>query len=196
MSRIMTVTIPNRVRNRSVFGSRNSSRSASIRGTICRQGTGRVGILVGGTISAVVVTVTVDVAGVTPSVSVTGLGEGVHVDNVNEEGSVHVSVTGELNPPIGVTVTVILTGVPMVPVAVAGAVTVKLVTASFVAKASDAPFRLVWKAGGEAVAVGKTGKVDAVEKVCPVTYTFAGFDESVASAKIRSGMVALPLPPK
>ena len=58
----------------------------------------------GGTISAVVVTVTVDVTAA--PLGVTEDGDAVHVDNVNAAGSTQVSATGELNAPIGVTVAV------------------------------------------------------------------------------------------
>jgi hypothetical protein len=70
----------------------------------------------GGTIKAVVVTVTVDVCG-----AVIEAGTGVHVESVSVEGSAQVSATAELNPPIGVTVTVYVAGEPFVTVAVAGA---------------------------------------------------------------------------
>jgi hypothetical protein len=58
----------------------------------------------GGTISAVVVTVTVDVTAA--PLGVTEDGDAVHVDNVNAGGSVQVSATAELNPLTGVTVAV------------------------------------------------------------------------------------------
>jgi len=70
----------------------------------------------GGTIKAVVVTVTVDVCG-----AVIEAGTGVHVESVSVEGSTQVSATAELNPPVGVTVTVYVAGEPFVTVAVAGA---------------------------------------------------------------------------
>lgn len=161
---------------------------------ICRIERGGVGTLEGGTISAVVVTVTVDVTDVTPSAGVTEAGAGVHVADAG--APVQASATAELNPPIGVTVTVKVAELPAVTVAVAGAVTVKLVTASFATKASDGPFKFVWNAGGDAVAGGKTGKLLAVEKVSPVMYALGGFDASSAMAKPCSRSFPFPLPPK
>src|ERR1700694_5508466 len=79
----------------------------------------------GGTIKAVVITVTVEVFGVTPSVVVTEAGEGVHDPAVSVGALVQVRSTCEVNPPTGVTVTVKLTEEPSFTVAVAGAVTVK-----------------------------------------------------------------------
>lgn len=61
-------------------------------------------------LGAVVVTVTRVMTG--PPLGVIGLCAAVHVDNVIAAGSVHVIVTGELNPPIGVTVTVKVAGEP------------------------------------------------------------------------------------
>jgi hypothetical protein len=100
-NKIIAVTIANRVRSRCVLDSRNSSSSARASGTTCRHDTGGVGILVGGTISAVVVTVTVDVCG-----GVIEAGTSVHVESVSVDGSAQVSNTAELNPPLGATATV------------------------------------------------------------------------------------------
>ena len=101
-NKIIAVTITNRVRSRCVLDSTNSSSSARASGTTCRHDTGGVGIFVGGTISAVVVTVTVDVCG---GVIEAGTG-GPHVESVSVDGSAQVSATAELNPPLGVTATV------------------------------------------------------------------------------------------
>ena len=79
----------------------------------------------GGTIKAVVITVTVEVFGVTPSVVVTEAGEGVHDPAVSVGTLAQVRSTCEVNPPTGVTVAVKLTEEPSFTVAVAGAVTVK-----------------------------------------------------------------------
>jgi hypothetical protein len=66
---------------------------------------GGFGVEGGGSIIAVVVTVAVDVAGLPPA-GVTEVGASVHVESVSEDGSAHVSATAELNPKVGVTVTV------------------------------------------------------------------------------------------
>ena len=79
----------------------------------------------GGTIKAVVITVTVEVFGVTPSVVVTEAGEATHVPAVSVGALAQVRSTCEVNPPTGVTVTVKLVEEPSVTVAVAGAVNVK-----------------------------------------------------------------------
>lgn len=141
---------------------------------ICRIERGGAGTLAGGTIRAVVAIVTVDVTGVIPSAGVTEAGAGVHVADAG--APVQASATAELNPPIGVTVTVKVTELPAVTVAVAGAVTVKLVTASFATNASVSPFKVVWNAPA-----GKTGNL-AAEKVSPVINRLGGVVESRAMA--------------
>ena len=83
------------------------------------------GIEGGGIISAVVVTVTVDVFAVTPSAGVTDAGDAVHVPSFSAGALVQVEAHREVKPPTGVTVTVIGTCEPFFTVAVAGAVTVK-----------------------------------------------------------------------
>jgi hypothetical protein len=104
MKRIMAVAMASRIRSCRVLRSRNSSSNARNSGTICRIDPGGMRVVGGGTISAVVVTVTVDVTGA--PLGVTEDGDAVHVDNVNAGGSVQVSATAELNPLIGVTVAV------------------------------------------------------------------------------------------
>jgi hypothetical protein len=120
MKLIIAVAIPRRVRRRWALGSKNSSISARSSGIICRIDMGGFGVEGGGTISAVVVTVTVDVTGLAPT-GVTEAGTGVHVESVSEDGSAQVSATAELNPPIGVTVMVYVAGEPSVTLWLAGA---------------------------------------------------------------------------
>lgn len=62
-----------RKRTRFVFGSSMSSRNARITGTICRIEAGGTGTDGGGTISAVVVTITAAFCAVTPSAAITGV---------------------------------------------------------------------------------------------------------------------------
>jgi hypothetical protein len=116
MKRTIAVAIPRRVRRRCALGNKNSSISATSSGIICRIDMGGFGVEGGGTISAVVVTVTVDVCG-----GVIDAGTGVHVESVSEDGSAQVSATAELNPPIGVTVTVYVAGEPSVTLWLVGA---------------------------------------------------------------------------
>ena len=101
----IAVAIPRRIRSPWALVKRNSSSSARSSGIICRIAMGGFGVEGGGTISAVVVTVTVDVTGLAPT-GVTEAGTGVHVESVSEDGSAQVSATAEVNAPIGVTVTV------------------------------------------------------------------------------------------
>jgi hypothetical protein len=73
-------------------------------------------------LGAVVVTVTTVETG--PPLGVIGLVVGVHVDKFSPAGSMHAIVTAELNPPIGVTVTVNVAGEPAFTGDGAGAVAV------------------------------------------------------------------------
>jgi hypothetical protein len=66
----------------------------------------------GGIIRLGAVVVTVTRVMTAPPLGVIGLCAAVHVDNVKVGGSVHAIVTGELNPPIGVTVTVKVAELP------------------------------------------------------------------------------------
>jgi len=57
-------------------------------------------------------------------------------------------------------------GISTVPKLRVVGITVRVgIRVSFATKASDVPFRVVWNAGGVAVAGGKTGKLLAVENV-------------------------------
>jgi hypothetical protein len=101
-NRTMAVTIPSRERSRRVFGNRNNKIIAKTSGTTCRQDTGGVGTRGGGITIAVDVTVSVDVK----TGGVIEAGFGVQVDKVSVVGSMQVRATAELNPPLGVMVTV------------------------------------------------------------------------------------------
>jgi hypothetical protein len=75
-------------------------------------GSGRLGREGGGIIRLGAVVVTVTVVVIAAPFGVTEPGEAVHVDNVSPAGSTQDTVTAELNPPTGVTVTVIVAGEP------------------------------------------------------------------------------------
>src|SRR5262249_39800846 len=93
-----------RIRCRLTVSINDSSSKAASRGTTCRIEIGGVRGDGGGTMRAVVVTVTVDVCGVTPSVVVTDAGDAVHVPSFSVGVLVQVRSTCELKPPTGVTV--------------------------------------------------------------------------------------------
>jgi hypothetical protein len=118
----IAATIPTRSRSRLVLGSKNNSIIAKSSGTTCRIETGGMRIEGGGSIIAVVVTVTCAVCAVTPSAAVTGV---TTVQVVPLGAPVQVSATAWLNPPCGVMVTLKFSGAAAVTVSVAGAVTVK-----------------------------------------------------------------------
>jgi hypothetical protein len=118
----IAATIPTRRRSRLVLGSKNNSMIAKSNGTTCRIDTGGMRIEGGGSIIAVVVTVTCAVCAVTPSAAVTGV---TTVQVVPVGAPVQVSATAWLNPPCGVMVALKCSGAAAVTVPVAGAVNVK-----------------------------------------------------------------------
>jgi hypothetical protein len=107
----IAVTIPNRMRICCVLGKRNSSSIASRTGTTCRIETGGVGILVGGAISAVVVSDTCAVCAVVP-VAVTDVGVTVQVERFGAPAQSNATVP--VNPFMGVMVTLKLSVPPAV----------------------------------------------------------------------------------
>lgn len=112
----IAVVIPSCVRSRRGVNSKKSSVRARTNGTICRQDAGGVGTLGSGINIAVEVTVNVEVT--TGGVIEDGIA--VQVDNVKAVGSMQVKATAELNPPLGVIVTVYVAGLPFFTVWVAG----------------------------------------------------------------------------
>ena len=104
-NRITAAAIPSRTRNGRIFGT--SANSSSTRNSgIHRQAGGGAGTgkRVGGITNALVVMDTCACWGVTPSVAVTAAGDTVQV--VPMSAPAHARPTGDLNPPIGVMVTV------------------------------------------------------------------------------------------
>src|ERR1700682_5807814 len=95
-----------------VLARRNISSIASRTGTTCRIEIGGVGILVGGTISAVVASDTCAVCAVFPSAAATDAGVTVQVERLG--APVQANATAPVNPPTGVIVTVTLGVVPAV----------------------------------------------------------------------------------
>src|ERR1700682_3615270 len=91
---------------------RNISSIASRTGTTCRIEIGGVGILVGGTISAVVASDTCAVCAVFPSAAPTDAGVTVQVERLG--APVQANATVPVNPPTGVMVTVKVSGLPAV----------------------------------------------------------------------------------
>src|SRR6202171_3635396 len=91
---------------------RNISSIASRTGTTCRIEIGGVGILVGGTISAVVASDTCAVCAVFPSAAATEAGVTVQVELLG--APVQANATVPVNPPTGVMVTVKVSGLPAV----------------------------------------------------------------------------------
>jgi len=84
-------------------------------------GSGRWGPECGGIIRLGAVVVTVTVVVMAAPLGVTEPGDAVHVDNVSPAGSTQVTATAELNPPMGVTVTVMVAGEPAFTVGGTGA---------------------------------------------------------------------------
>ena len=95
----IAVTIPSRVRSRRVINRQNNKNRASGNGTICRQDAGGKRRCGGGATIAFVVMVTVEFTG--PPLGVTV----VPLHAASAGAPVQVNMTGELNPPTGVTVT-------------------------------------------------------------------------------------------
>lgn len=108
----VAAAIPSRRRSRFAVGNRNSRIIARSNGTICHIRRGRVGMEGGGTIRLGAVVVTVTRVETAAPLGVIGLVVGVQVDKFSPAGSTHAIVTAELNPPIGVTVTVNVAGEP------------------------------------------------------------------------------------
>jgi len=108
----IAVTIPSRVRICCVLARRNISSIASRTGTTCRIETGGVGILVGGTISAVVVSDTCAVCAVVPFAAATDAGVTVQVERLG--APVQANATAPVNPFTGVMVTLKVSVLPAV----------------------------------------------------------------------------------
>src|SRR5437660_3784358 len=103
-NRITAVAIPSRTRNGRIFGTSANSSSARNSGIHRQAGGAGTGKRVGGITNALVVMDTCACWGVTPSVAVTAAGDTVQV--VPMSAPAHARPTGDLNPPIGVMVTV------------------------------------------------------------------------------------------
>src|SRR5260370_619056 len=100
------------MRSLSVLGKRNSSSIANSSGTTCRMETGGVGILVGGGISACVVSDTCAVCAVFPYAAATDPGVTVQVERLG--APMQVNATEPVNPLTGVMVTLKLSVLPAV----------------------------------------------------------------------------------
>src|SRR5258707_8197695 len=108
----MAVIIPSRIRICRVFAMRNISSIASRTGTTCRIETGGAGILVGGTMSAVVASDTCAVCAVVPFAAATDAGVTVQVERFG--APVQANATVPVNPFTGVMVTLKLSVLPAV----------------------------------------------------------------------------------
>ena len=128
----VAAAIPSRRRSRFAVGNRNSKIIARSNGTICHIRRGRVGVEGGGIIRLGAVVVTVTRVETAAPFGVIGLVVGVQLDKFSPAGSTHAIVTAELNPPIGVTVTVNVAGEPAFTGDGAGAVAVIVKSGAFV----------------------------------------------------------------
>src|SRR5207253_9555341 len=103
-NRITAVAIPSRTRNGRIFGTSANSSSARNSGIHRQAGGAGTGKRVGGITNALVVMDTCACWGVAPSVAATEAGDTVQVEPMSAPA--HARPTGDLNPPIGVMVTV------------------------------------------------------------------------------------------
>src|SRR5437660_1834353 len=103
-NRITPVAIPSRTRNGRIFGTSANSSSARNSGIHRQAGGAGTGKRVGGITNALVVMDTCACWGVAPSVAATEAGDTVQVEPMSAPA--HARPTGDLNPPIGVMVTV------------------------------------------------------------------------------------------
>ena len=103
-NRSTAAAIPSRTRNGRIFGTSANSSSTRNSGIHRQAGGAGTGKRVGGITNALVVMDTCACWGVTPSVAVTEAGDTVQV--VPMSAPVQARPTGDLNPPIGVRVTV------------------------------------------------------------------------------------------
>src|SRR5260370_24077594 len=112
----IALTTPNRMRVCCVLASKNMSSIASRTGTSCRIETGVVGILVGGTMSAVVASDTCAVCADVPFAAATDVGVTVQVERFGAPPQVN--ATAPVNPFMGVMVTLKLSVLPAVTLCV------------------------------------------------------------------------------
>src|SRR5437667_464659 len=116
-NRITAVTIPRRTRNGRIFGTSANSSSARNSGIHRQAGGAGTGKRVGGITNALVVMDTCACWGVAPSAAATEAGDTVQVEPMSAPA--HARPTGDLNPPIGVMVTVNVSVFPACTFAVA-----------------------------------------------------------------------------